>query len=407
MCTFNEHKDHDIMQFSEAVVKYKDNIQRLMTHCKDKIDKFDSQIDSLNKCEDILKTVEQKVHDTAILYIQEIRNREKQIVEELPNMYGPDCIEQLANKKDLVTQVDSLRSTCSLTEVILMGKDIELLLLKREVQEKLDSLSSINIKNLPTTTGKVVEFVPGTVDLGYIHDYDRPLLSKMRPRRPTTIDNTHSFNSTSFETSMSTTETQTDPKMTKLKTKSLKKEDSSSSDDDSSSDSSDSDEDSDADNKAKKPELVEAGIQTEKPADSSSSSSSSSDSEDDDDKPEKVETGTMTDEVRLEEKAINTRSQGIPATISNNSVSADSSEDMNDNSLAARRRRRRERAQTTYIGQSANMADTDGYAQADVGHSMSLAERRKLRSSYVLNHHSMDGEETFYDAVQAAAQKPY
>ena len=105
MCTFNEHRDHEIMQFSEAVVKYKDNIRQLMTRCKDKIDKFDSQIDSLNQCDEIIRSVEQKVHDTAIEYIQQIRNREKQIVEELQNIYGPDCIQQLANKKELLAQV--------------------------------------------------------------------------------------------------------------------------------------------------------------------------------------------------------------------------------------------------------------------------------------------------------------
>jgi len=52
--------------------------------------------------------VEQKVHDTAIDYIQQIRTREKQIVEELQNIYGPDCIQQLASKKELLAQVTSL-----------------------------------------------------------------------------------------------------------------------------------------------------------------------------------------------------------------------------------------------------------------------------------------------------------
>ena len=46
-----------------------------------------------------------KVHDTAIEYIQQIRNREKQIIEELQNIYGPDCMQQLANKKELLAQV--------------------------------------------------------------------------------------------------------------------------------------------------------------------------------------------------------------------------------------------------------------------------------------------------------------
>jgi len=44
MCTFNEHRDHEIMQFSEAVVKYKDSIGDLVTRCKDKIQQFDSQV---------------------------------------------------------------------------------------------------------------------------------------------------------------------------------------------------------------------------------------------------------------------------------------------------------------------------------------------------------------------------
>lgn len=51
--------------------------------------------------------------------------------------------------------MDSLRSTCSLTSVILKGKDIELLLLKKDVQEKLTSLNDIEIKDLPPTITKV------------------------------------------------------------------------------------------------------------------------------------------------------------------------------------------------------------------------------------------------------------
>jgi predicted transcriptional regulator len=109
MCTFTEHKDHNITQFSEAVGKYKDNIQQLMFRCKEKIERFDKQLESLNRCEEIIKTVEQRVHDKAIEFIQEIRNREKQIIEELQNIYGPDCMEQLANKKDLIVQVTIAR----------------------------------------------------------------------------------------------------------------------------------------------------------------------------------------------------------------------------------------------------------------------------------------------------------
>ena len=105
MCTFNEHKDHNLMQFAEAVLKYRDNIGQLISQCRDKVAKFEAQLESLNECEEIIKTVEQKVHDKAIEYIQDIRNREKQIIEELQNLYGQDCMQQLANKKDITAQV--------------------------------------------------------------------------------------------------------------------------------------------------------------------------------------------------------------------------------------------------------------------------------------------------------------
>ena len=49
LCTFNEHKDHEISQFGEAVMKYKENIESQMQGCQKKIDKFDSQLEDLNK----------------------------------------------------------------------------------------------------------------------------------------------------------------------------------------------------------------------------------------------------------------------------------------------------------------------------------------------------------------------
>ena len=194
----------------------------------------------------------------------------------------------------MAVQVESLRSTCSLTEVILMGKDIELLLLKKEVQEKLDSLSAISVKNLPPTTSKRVEFVAGDVDLGYIHDYDRPLLSKLRPRRTNTTELGTESTSVSIETSSVATQTDRQHKHSSSSSSS-----SSSDSDSDSSDSSDSDSD-DAGAKNKKTsnevELVEAEVQTD-PQSRWRSSSSSSSSSSSDEETSKVEQGTMTDQV--------------------------------------------------------------------------------------------------------------
>jgi len=121
--------------------------------------------------------------------------------------------------------------------------------------------------------------------------------------------------------------------------------------------------------------------------------------------------------VIYEEKAVNTRSQGVmaPAAVASNSAD----EDAADNSLMARRRRRRERAQTAYIMHGPSV---DGIVQPSTiistsippdhhhlqqqqqqpaavveGHQMTLAERRLLRAAYSFN--SVDNDDVFYDAV--------
>ena len=193
LCTFNEHKDHEITQFKDAVAKYKENIQQLLKKCEGKITVFDSHLEQLNRCEENIKEAEERIHATAIQYIAEIRNREKQLIEEIQNMYGAELMRQIENKKELGLQIDGLRSTCSLTEVILKGKDIELLLLKKDVQEKLTVLNGVDIKKPPPTVSKRISFETGQMDLGYIHDKDRPLLSKMRLNKSGSNLEEHNF----------------------------------------------------------------------------------------------------------------------------------------------------------------------------------------------------------------------
>jgi len=67
--------------------------------------------------------------------------------------------------------------------MVLNGKDIELLLLKKDVQDKLTALGDIDVKALPATVQKQIEFVPGTVDFGRLHDRERATM-RMRDGGP-------------------------------------------------------------------------------------------------------------------------------------------------------------------------------------------------------------------------------
>lgn len=80
---------------------------------------------------------------------------------------------------------------------------MELLLLKKEVQAKLESLGQGVLESLPTTASKVIEFRPGMVDMGYIHDSDKPHLTRRLLSGQSTIQDE--------DIEVDDVETQTDP----------------------------------------------------------------------------------------------------------------------------------------------------------------------------------------------------
>ena len=66
LCSF--YQDHEITQFGEAVSKYKDNIQEMLEACKGKINKFDEQLETLNKCEDVIKVTSRPFSQNSIVF---------------------------------------------------------------------------------------------------------------------------------------------------------------------------------------------------------------------------------------------------------------------------------------------------------------------------------------------------
>lgn len=186
LCTFKEHRQHRVTQFAEAVTAYKAAMETMVDRCLEKMDRFDGHIAALTRCEDILVTVRDKIRTTAASFVREIETREKQLLTELDNIYGSECLEYVDRKQDLGNHVENFRSTCKLAKTILGGKDMELLLIRKDVQVKLDSLNAVELKALPPTVAKVVEFVSGDVDFGHLLDRDRPLLTTMTVQKKST-----------------------------------------------------------------------------------------------------------------------------------------------------------------------------------------------------------------------------
>ena len=77
---------------------------------------------------------------------------------ELHALYGTECLEAVARRHDLTSLREDLRSAASLTEMILDSKDVELLLLKDDVQNKLGNLTTDDQRFTPPTTATKVSY---------------------------------------------------------------------------------------------------------------------------------------------------------------------------------------------------------------------------------------------------------
>ena len=168
VCTFQEHKGHDVSSFSEGMQKYQASLDKLVQLCRERITHVKEQIGMITKCEGEIKTAEDQIRDVAIESITDIRKKEREMVQCVYDVFGPEAMEYLKEKQPLQESLETLQNTCNLTDVVTRDKNIELLLLKDEIQLKINKLLERQVEQPPSNLTRQIKFVPGVVDFGQL-----------------------------------------------------------------------------------------------------------------------------------------------------------------------------------------------------------------------------------------------
>ena len=171
-CTFTDHRDHDLVDFKQGISHHKDKIEENLRTCRQKIAELRNRLDLLRQCETRMLYAQNEIHANALAFVEAIRQRELSLLEELTEYYGDETTEYLKKKDDMEAFLDQLKSTCNLTEMVVKGKDIEMLLLKKQLCDKFDEFEEIELEPIPRNIMKKVCFVKGVVDLGRIANPD-------------------------------------------------------------------------------------------------------------------------------------------------------------------------------------------------------------------------------------------
>ncbi|XP_062617189.1 mucin-4-like [Saccostrea cucullata] len=171
VCTFQEHRDHEICSFNEGYSKYKSSMESLLNNCRSRYEVVQDRISIMNQCETILKETRENIRDLAISYIQQVRSTEKELLKEVESYFGENIMSFLENKDWLQENLDGLQNACNLTDIIMRDKGVEMLLLKKEMQNKLVSLLEPTLPEPPedvTNFTTKIRFVPGGIKFGKI-----------------------------------------------------------------------------------------------------------------------------------------------------------------------------------------------------------------------------------------------
>ncbi|KAK3096478.1 hypothetical protein FSP39_000578 [Pinctada imbricata] len=166
VCTFQEHRDHEICSFSDGFIKYKKDMETLLTDCKQRQDEVQDRLQMMNNCESVLKETRENIRDLAISYIQQVRTTERELLKTVDTYLGDKVLDFIQSKEWLEENLEGLQSACHLTDIIMRDKGVEMLLLKKQMQNKLNSLLEKNLPQLPDDLKKPLKFIPGDVKFG-------------------------------------------------------------------------------------------------------------------------------------------------------------------------------------------------------------------------------------------------
>lgn len=178
-CTYTDHRDHDLVDFKQGINHHKEAIEENLTRCRMQISDIRNRLELVRKCDTHILFAQNEIHTTAMAYIDSIREKEMALLADLNAFYGDETTDYIKKRDEMETFLDQLKSTCNLTEMVIKGKDIELLLLKKQLCEKFEEFQGIEMDSPPRNISKKVCFIPGSVDLGKITEVGAALVSSM------------------------------------------------------------------------------------------------------------------------------------------------------------------------------------------------------------------------------------
>jgi len=138
----------------EGLERHRGSFEKLLEDCGSRKATLREQIDLIEKCEVGMEKAEADIREMAIDAIAAVRKRERQMMTDLRDSIGELALGFMSEKATLLENLRNVESTFNMTEEMLKGTSIELLMAKKEMQERLNNILQFKIQNAPESLKK-------------------------------------------------------------------------------------------------------------------------------------------------------------------------------------------------------------------------------------------------------------
>jgi len=165
-CTYADHRDHELTDFRTAAANHKAYIMDCLEGCKTRMSELEAYLNVIRQCDANIAQIEASIHALATTFEKSLRIKEQELVQQISKLYGDETDEFIKRRDELDEFYEQIKNTCSLTELVIHGKDIELLLVKKQLLDKFHELESVELDPLPNNLNMHIKFQPGQLNLG-------------------------------------------------------------------------------------------------------------------------------------------------------------------------------------------------------------------------------------------------
>jgi len=165
-CTYVDHRDHELADFRSAAAHHKAYINECLDGCKTRMNELEQYVNIIRRCDANIAQIESSIHTLASTFEKSLRIKEQELVQQISTLYGEETNEFIKRREELDEYYEQIKNTCSLTELVINGKDIELLLVKKQLMDKFQELDAVELDPLPENICMRLDFQPGQLELG-------------------------------------------------------------------------------------------------------------------------------------------------------------------------------------------------------------------------------------------------